>query len=273
MSEHQIPEPPRSTGFSLPPPSLRKLEDGTGERRKVLVLAVVILSISMAGLFTGISQESRPTRREVPPTRSSAARAPSYADLRGARRGPNVLPYAEAVGAFEELLPSRTETPPPQSSAERMAVLAKRAENRAYDGAPPTIPHAVRADSAFECLACHERGAVIVGKRAPAMSHERRDNCTQCHAPASGLTVPSLPPLSANSFEGASAASSGARAWSGAPPVIPHSTKMRSVCGSCHGVSGALGMRSTHPWRESCTQCHVPSAALDQRFPDAEIRP
>jgi nitrate reductase (cytochrome), electron transfer subunit len=59
----------------------------------------------------------------------------------------------------------------------------------------------------------------------------------------------------------------GERAGPGAPPTVPHATTMRERCSSCHGVAGALGMRSTHPWRESCTQCHAPSAVLDQRAP------
>ncbi|MBK6532709.1 MAG: hypothetical protein IPF99_24875 [Deltaproteobacteria bacterium] len=46
---------------------------------------------------------------------------------------------------------------------------------------------------------------------------------------------------------------------------------MRGRCESCHGVL-SQGIRSTHPWRESCTQCHAPSAALDQR-PMAAVTP
>ena len=38
---------------------------------------------------------------------------------------------------------------------------------------------------------------------------------------------------------------------------------MRERCDSCHGVwAGAL--RTTHPWRQNCVQCHTPSAARDQ---------
>lgn len=73
------------------------------------------------------------------------------------------------------------------------------------------------------------------------------------------------PPLSSNSFVGEQPVFPGARAWPGAPPTIPHTTFMRINCASCHGVAGALGMRSTHPFRDSCTQCHAPSATRDQR--------
>jgi hypothetical protein len=40
---------------------------------------------------------------------------------------------------------------------------------------------------------------------------------------------------------------------------------MREACASCHGPSGKRGLRSTHPVRASCQQCHARSAALDQR--------
>ena len=206
--------------------------------------------------------------RPPKPAGSSATRAapaPGYLDLRNLRRGPNAHLYEGAIESFEQRLPAPLEPVPPQTAGQRTAVLADRASRRAYDGAPPTIPHAIRQSGAFECLACHEHGAVVDGQLAPRMSHERHDNCTQCHAPPSGLRAPPPPPLAQNTFVGLPAASSGARAWPGAPPVTPHPIAMRVVCTSCHGVAGSLGMRSTHPWRESCTQCHAPSAALDQR--------
>ena len=57
----------------------------------------------------------------------------------------------------------------------------------------------------------------------------------------------------------------GNRAWSIAPPEIPHRTFMQERCESCHGVNGRDAIRSTHPWRQSCEQCHAPSAEFDQR--------
>lgn len=56
----------------------------------------------------------------------------------------------------------------------------------------------------------------------------------------------------------------GATAWKGAPPVVPHRGFLRERCDSCHGVSGALGLRTPHADRQSCVQCHVFDEDLDQ---------
>ncbi|MBC7173216.1 MAG: nitrate reductase cytochrome c-type subunit, partial [Polyangiaceae bacterium] len=66
---------------------------------------------------------------------------------------------------------------------EREASLSARLARRAYDGAPPVIPHAVDERGAPACLACHERGMRVDARIAPAMSHEPYTSCLQCHAP------------------------------------------------------------------------------------------
>ncbi|WP_442485889.1 hypothetical protein [Aeoliella sp. SH292] len=38
---------------------------------------------------------------------------------------------------------------------------------------------------------------------------------------------------------------------------------MRSDCTTCHGELGKEGLRSSHPWRVNCTQCHAPSRGFD----------
>ena len=45
---------------------------------------------------------------------------------------------------------------------------AERAKRRAFDGAPPVIPHGVRQRTSASCLACHRKGALVNGKLAPA---------------------------------------------------------------------------------------------------------
>lgn len=227
-----------------------------------------VLTFAFIGFFTGVERPGKEKPLFSARAASSIAPpAPGYADLRGIRRGPNAEMYAGGLGAFEAKLPGTHDEIPPQTEEERARVLAARAERRAYDGAPPTIPHSIRQQGPPDCLGCHEKGAVVAGKRAPAMSHARFDSCTQCHVPVGNVPAPPPPPLTENGFVGAASPARGERAWPGAPPTIPHRTPMRTACGSCHGVSGALGMRSTHPWRESCTQCHAPSAVLDQRAP------
>jgi cytochrome c-type protein NapB len=150
--------------------------------------------------------------------------------------------------------------------------VTERARLRAFDGAPPTVPHPVRQRSASECLACHARGLAIGAAVARPLSHPIYASCTQCHV-VSASPVPAAEPSRAaqarNGFEGLASPARGERAWPGAPPEIPHPTWMRQECGSCHGASARAGLHTTHPERRSCTQCHAPSAVLDQRVAGA----
>jgi nitrate reductase (cytochrome), electron transfer subunit len=112
------------------------------------------------------------------------------------------------------------------------------------------------------------------------MSHGLLTNCTQCHAESRGAPpvvvatasgaagrtdMDVLPePLAVNAFHGLEEPGAGTRAWPGAPPTIPHATWMRESCSACHGTLAEAGLRVSHPWRTNCTQCHAPSARLDQ---------
>jgi cytochrome c-type protein NapB len=147
----------------------------------------------------------------------------------------------------------------------KLAALADRARNRAYDGAPPTIPHPVEAQSAASCLACHGEGLKVGDRVASKVSHAHLSNCTQCHVEQSPGGLPFRAEGTENGFVGVYRAGPGERASPGAPPTIPHHTWMRENCSSCHGPVTRPGTRTTHPWLTSCTQCHAPSAALDQR--------
>ena len=66
-------------------------------------------------------------------------------------------------------------------------------------------------------------------------------------------------------FAGEQTTPAGARAYEGAPPTIPHRTLMRENCMSCHGEGGTSAIRTSHPDRQSCTQCHATDASYDQR--------
>ncbi len=140
---------------------------------------------------------------------------------------------------------------------------AVRAERRAYDGAPPTIPH---EDSGTNCSNCHnERGRSVSGVGfAPASPHvdtryaSGTMRCRQCHVfqETDGLFV-------ATSYEGVPQdLAAGDRATPGAPPRIPHRVLMRENCAACHDGPGAReGIRTAHPERTRCRQCHVPIEA------------
>ncbi|MCU0681547.1 MAG: nitrate reductase cytochrome c-type subunit [Polyangiaceae bacterium] len=259
-------EPPPASGpiFVNPPvPSVSPLRPGRGWH----VAGLFALAFAAVGFFTGVAQERRDDRAASPEDAPPTQPAPGYADLRARRRGPNAALDAGAIERFTAPPPPSAEGPP-RTAERRERALADRRRGRAFDGAPPTIPHAVVAQAAFECLACHESGGTIAGKRAPAMSHERHDSCTQCHVGVGGPPAPVPSPLSPNAFVGLEPRGPGARAWPGAPPTIPHGVTMRTNCASCHGATGAPGLQTTHPERQSCTQCHAPDASLDQRPPE-----
>ncbi len=53
--------------------------------------------------------------------------------------------------------------------------LKQRQQRRAYDGAPPTIPHLVQQNSASECMACHAKDCVLGRARGQNHSSRRSD--------------------------------------------------------------------------------------------------
>ena len=60
--------------------------------------------------------------------------------------------------------------------------------NRAYHGAPPSIPHTMldeRSMGGNSCLKCHENGgfAEKFNAYAPVTPHPEMINCKQCHVP------------------------------------------------------------------------------------------
>lgn len=234
-------------------------------RRLVHVAGLGVVAIAFVGLFTG-TRKTPPKRgyavADEAPVAGSARPAPAYLDWRTQRRGPNADQYAGALAALSPTIDPLAEVT--KSESDHDEALEARAEHRAYAGAPPTIPHLVDPTGTNECLACHEQGARLFGRTAPRMSHAVYSVCTQCHVPER-TQLAGQPPLAENAFQGLPRHGRGARAWAGAPPTMPHPTHMRTECGSCHGPLGPLGLRTTHPSRLSCTQCHAPSAELDQR--------
>lgn len=189
--------------------------------------------------------------------------AVSYADIPQTAMGPTAgwsaagqrLPEPD-YDLFAEITPSPEEK-------ERSSEV--RASRRAYNGAPPIVPHAVEGTSDAACYACHSQGMQLGGLKASVMSHSFLANCTQCHAPPPPQPFADVEPVVATTFVGLAAPRAGERAYPGAPPTIPHSQWMRDNCLACHGgPNGWMGMESTHPWRSQCTQCHAPSAGLDQ---------
>lgn len=140
----------------------------------------------------------------------------------------------------------------------RPARAAYRRVQRAYDGAPPVVPHAVRALQREDCLACHLEGMEVEGEGlAPRTPHPGQVICQQCHVEQ----VTRRAVFAGNTFAGLRHPGHGTRAYAGAPPTIPHTLNGRGNCLGCHGESGGSPIRTPHGDRVNCHQCHVPSHA------------
>lgn len=239
-------------------------QDEWSSRGLLYCFVVVVFGVSLAGFLTGTQSRPLPNQRvrssgpqeadrsEVPPARS-------YREMRDSARGGG-SGWAEGTEVA-----ARQAAPVDKSTLEQ--ALRRRQARRAYDGAPPTIPHLVQQNSAAECMACHEHGLRLAAKQASMLPHGTFTQCNQCHVPEM-QDMPKIaedPRLVPNSFQGQPAVRRGPRAWSIAPPQIPHTTFMRENCLACHGAAGSAPMRSSHPDRQNCTQCHASSAQLDRR--------
>ena len=236
--------------------------------RSLQVVAAGAVAVALMGLLTSwrvAPALRRPARPEA--TASRLPLAPTYAAERE-RHHDNRLRHPGNLRAMGADRPAITDPSPVVSDERWSAALAARSQRRAYDGAPPTIPHPIRQQDFPNCMTCHGEGLRVGAQVAPAICHETHVSCVQCHVvsvdPIPGATPDGVIPFEDNSFAGLTPPLRGERAWVGAPPTIPHATNMRSNCGSCHGPL-ALGLRTSHPWRQSCTQCHAPSAELNQR--------
>ncbi len=134
-----------------------------------------------------------------------------------------------------------------------------RAARRAYEGAPPVVPH---PPLGTRCTACHTATGQPVPPlgMAPANPHSktidggRFTNCRQCH-----LFAKSEEEFQPNDFQGLPQVVARAdRPYPGAPPVIPHPLFMREDCLACHaGPAARPEIRCDHTQRANCRQCHV----------------
>jgi len=149
----------------------------------------------------------------------------------------------------------------------RQAALEARTKRRAFDGAPPTVPHPIDQMTATACMVCHTDGLFVGEIWAPPMSHEFMANCTQCHVEqwsSDFAQAHAGPDRARSAFVGLASPGRGGRAWDGAPPTVPHPVFMRDNCMSCHGPTGPDPIRTSHPWQVNCLQCHAVSSILDQ---------
>lgn len=152
--------------------------------------------------------------------------------------------------------------PRPRAVASSLTPSPIRAERRAYDGAPPVIPHPPLGGACISCHAAQARELPGVGiappnphLRTPGLSSASR--CQQCHVFKNATDV-----LTASTFEPLTQdLRKGERPYATAPPVIAHGYFMREDCAACHaGATARPETRCTHPERLNCLQCHARSS-------------
>lgn len=163
---------------------------------------------------------------------------------------------------------------------------------RAFPGAPPRIPHGL-TDGEFRvggCGVCHEKGGWVArfSTYAPITPHPEYSSCLQCHLPQDTLVGRMLPTSEETPVCGqchwdpdapldtfveldwrtATWPETGQQALPDSPPGIPHDFQMRSNCLACHSGPGAvLELRTDHPERANCRQCHVQASEAVGVFP------
>ena len=182
-----------------------------------------VMGVAVVGYFVGIhagvpQPDARPDQaRPVADGHDVATPAKNYSEMRRsspAMKEPllNVSLNRVPQPAFDRLAEVLLD---PQA---KLRSIAERTSRRAFNGAPPVIPHAVEGTSDAACYACHGKGIVIGDRVAHPMSHAFLANCLQCHAP------PSPPPFVEgfakafpNDFVGAPSPTAGKRAFTGAP--------------------------------------------------------
>jgi cytochrome c-type protein NapB len=133
-------------------------------------------------------------------------------------------------------------------------------DNRAYHGAPPSIPHEVADERNMgenSCLKCHQDGGFVTkfNAYAPVTPHPDYVNCRQCHVPEKTKKL-----FRGTNFDKVAAPKVGKanKALVSSPPVISHQIQLRENCLSCHAGPGApKEIRVSHPERVNCRQCHV----------------
>ncbi len=140
---------------------------------------------------------------------------------------------------------------------------AQRAELRAFYTAPPAIPHDPTLLSTNDCLTCHGEVRELSERTSPKTPHPHLTNCTQCHVSSYPAFGEKAAPVK-STWQGLEQPYGGAQARPVAPPVIPHRIFLRENCTACHSPSSPYeSLRSPHPERSRCLQCHVPDGEVE----------
>jgi cytochrome c-type protein NapB len=218
-----------------------------GTRAPYVLIGLAVVLMAALVMVVGQSLTAGQQPAQVPPEAPATPVLPSEAGMFW--RAAKPVDYAAMPGE-----PNRKRT---------LAVFYAR---RAYPGAPPIVPHAVddRDGAGRACLVCHAGGGWVPRFNAytPVTPHPEQTSCRQCHVPEDTrrLFQPAdWQTMTPPALRGA--------AMAGSPPPIPHALQMRENCLACHAGPGAVDeLRTSHPERAGCRQCHAlgaqPAAAF-----------
>lgn len=237
-------------------------------RRVALIVGAVVV---MVWLFVVVrpGPDRHGDFRRVSTVQEPYARATGAAEYIRARsryegmvHEPDLRPaIAAELGPFRDLVSGQVDVPTGEKSPHVVVpTRAARRARRAYEGAPPFIPHPLDPDveRTQDCAPCHEFGGYnpVLRTYAPRSPHPEQTNCLQCH----------VLPVADGQFAVSDwryvewPAYGEGGALPGAPPTIPHTLQLREHCLACHGgAAAAPDIRSSHPERFNCRQCHVPA--------------
>ncbi|MDH4200056.1 MAG: nitrate reductase cytochrome c-type subunit [Spirochaetia bacterium] len=154
---------------------------------------------------------------------------------------------------------------------DRAAYVNQRAKSRAYEGAPPVIPHFITKSGTRYCLSCHGKGIVFerearVMNQKNALSkitpHPTWVNCLQCHVIQNDVRL-----FHKNKFKTFRLAHPEKIAKTGeevAPPLRPHQEENRENCVVCHlSKTADSSIIPKHGMMEGCEACHMVPESLD----------
>lgn len=256
--------------MNTPTPDDSSSQPQAGIRRLLPLAGAIVLGLTLVGFIEGITDPkaiATSNQADVPREGSGdVPQAVAYRQMADAQLSPNA-DFLSSLSALKSERPSIFD-PVQRTDQMKQEALQDRLRTRAFDGAPPVIPHVIQQQSAASCLACHGEGIRMGDKVATKVSHPQYTSCTQCHVESSTSGPINSVQTTENSFTGLQRSGPGLRAYAGAPPTIPHTLWLRNDCTSCHGLVARPGLRTTHPWLSNCVQCHAASEQLNQ-FPFA----
>lgn len=252
-----------------------------GQSRAAVGIVVLGLALSVVTAIAAVVTISRRVSVDAPAESTTLAALASTAG--------DPIPSEAGVFRTRAGVLAIDPTPGPRRSA-HPRTLATYRSLRAYPGSPPRIPHGLTPIETLKggCNTCHEKGGYSqrFGAYVPITPHPEMGACLQCHVGDVKLMSTPLPGMDP-SARCRQCHAAGALLWRDSstgwkplpwpqlastpgqlsPPPIPHSLEFRGNCLACHSAPAAVKeIRTSHPERANCRQCHVESNAVTSEF-------